>query len=158
MKEHLREYLEKNKINYVLHKHKAVFTVAESGKDENIMKIPGMHCKTLFLKDDLERFYLVGLPAYKRMDIKKVEKYFGLKKLRFGSKEELDKIKLEPGSVSIFGAIYSSEVILIIDKDVWDADIVGFHPNVNTETLEVKHEDLERYYNSLDNEKEIMKL
>ena len=155
----MKEYLEKNKINYVRHKHKAVFTVAESGKDENILKIPGLHCKTLFLKDDKGRVYLVGLPAHKRLDIKKLEKHLEVKKLRFGSAEELkEKTNLAPGSVSIFGAVYSAQVMLIIEKEVWDAEIVGFHPNVNTETLEIRHDDLERYYNSLNNRKEILEL
>ena len=48
--------------------------------------------------------------------------------------------------------------MLIIEKEVWDAEIVGFHPNVNTETLEIRHDDLERYYNSLNNRKEILEL
>src|SRR3989344_8760170 len=159
MEELLKEYLEKNKINYVRHKHKAVSTVAESGKDENILKIPGLHCKTLFLKDDKGGFYLVGLPAHKRLDIKKLEKHLEVKKLKFGSAEELkEKTNLAPGSVSIFGAVYSGDVALILDKEVWDAEIVGFHPNVNTETLEIKHVGLERYYNSLNNRKEILEL
>lgn len=158
MDEILKDYLSKHKISYNLHKHSAVFTVAESSKDEKIMKIPGLHCKTLFLKDDLGRFYLVGMPAHKRLDIKKLERHLGVKKLKFGSEEELKKINLIPGSVSIFGAIYSRDVVLIITKDVWDAEIVGFHPNVNTETLEITHENLERYYNSLDNQKEVIAL
>ena len=49
-------------------------------------------------------------------------------------------------------------VKLILDKEVWGADIVGFHPNVNTSTLEIKHEDLKKFYNSLDCEKEIVEL
>ncbi len=158
MEKELEQYLLKNKINYILHKHSAVFTVAESSKDEQIINIPGLHCKTLFLKDDLGRVYLVGMPAHKRLDVKKLEKHLSVKKLKFGSVDELkEKTALAPGSVSIFGAIYSRDVVLIIDREVWDAEIVGFHPNVNTETMEIKHRDLERYYNSLDN-KEIIAL
>ena len=40
-----------------------------------------------------------------------------MKKLKFGSVDELkEKTALAPGSVSIFGAIYSRDVVLIIDK------------------------------------------
>ena len=159
MDELLEEYLEKNRVNCILHRHTAVFTVAESSKNEEIRNIPGLHCKTLFLKDDKGRVYLVGLPAHKRLDIKKLEKHLEVKKLKFGSAEELkEKTNLAPGSVSIFGAVYSGDVALILDKEVWDAEIVGFHPNVNTETLEIKHVGLERYYNSLNNRKEILEL
>ena len=155
----LKEYLDKNSVNYVLHRHSAVFTVAESSGNEEINKIPGLRCKTLFLKDESGIFYLVGMPGAKRLDIKKLEKHLSVKKLRFASEEELEReIKLKAGSVSIFGAINSSSVMLIIDKDVWSAITVCFHPNINTETLEIKHENLERYYRSLVNRKEIIEL
>ncbi len=158
MDEKLRNYLERHNIGYVLHKHKAVFSVAESSKSDIIKKIPGLHCKTLFLKDDKGRYYLVGLRADKRLDIKNLERHLKVKKLKFGSEEELGKFNLKAGSVSIFGAIYSGDIVLIIDKEVWESDIVGFHPNVNTETLEIRHEDLARYFNSLPNKNEIIEL
>ena len=155
----LKGYLEKNGVNYILHKHSAVFTVSESDSNESIKKIPGLRCKTLFLKSEHDMFYLVGMPGKKRLDIKNLERHLGVKKLRFASEEELEReLKTRAGSVSIFGAINSSNVWLILDKEVWLADRVCFHPNINTETLELKHEDLERFYNSLDNRKEIVEL
>ena len=54
--------------------------------------------------------------------------------------------------------IYAKDVKLIIDKEVWDAPITGFHPNINTSTLEITHEDLEKFVNSLKSEKQIMEL
>ena len=42
----------------------------------------------------------------------------------------------------------------IIDEDIWNAEIVSFHPNINTETVELTHENLERFYNSLKMKKE----
>ena len=36
--------------------------------------------------------------------------------------------------------------------------IVGFHPNINTSTLELKHEDLKKFYDSLKAEKYILEL
>ena len=155
----LEKYLNENEIKYIEHRHKPVFSVEESrGLKKNV---PGLHCKTLFLKDDKGRFYLVGMPAEKMLDSKNFRKHFHVKKIRFGTPEELkEKVNLVPGSVSIFGAIYiqDNEVKLIIDKDVWESDKVGFHPNINTATLEVKHGDLERFYNSLKCDKEIVKL
>jgi len=35
---------------------------------------------------------------------------------------------------------------------------VGFHPNQNTSTLVLKHEDLKKFYDSLDNGKEIIEI
>lgn len=159
MDEILNKYLEKNKIEYIVHRHDAVFKVSESNLNKEIALIPGLRCKTLFLKDDKERFYLVGMPAEKRLDFKKLEKNAQVKKLRFGSEGDLWKhARLKAGSVSIFGAIHSIDIILILDKEVWNAGIVQFHPNINTETLEIVHPALERYFESLPNTKHIFEL
>ena len=155
----LKNYLEKAKVNYKLEKHPAFFTVEESKKYRSFTKLKGMHCKTLFLKDDNGRFYLVGMEADARLDIKKLQIHLGVKKLKFASSDELlRETTLKPGSVSIFGAIYSKNLKLIIGRRVWAASSVGFHPNINTETLELSHKDLENYYNSLENDKEIVSL
>ncbi len=153
----LKDYLEKNKISYVVHNHPAVFTVEESRSLKK--EIPGLHTKNLFLKDDKSRFYLVCMPAEKRLDIKLLRKYLQVNKLHFASPEELrSHLNLAPGSVSIFGMINAKSVKLVIDEDIWFADKVGFHPNVNTSTLEIKHADLERFYKSLKGDKEIIKI
>ena len=158
MDEKLSEYLKENSINFKEYLHKAVFTVAESSELKK--SIPGLHCKCLFLKDEFVKFYLVAMPAEKRLDISSLRKGLNLKKLHFASEEELfDNLGLKPGSVSIFGMINASDdVTLIIDKSVWSADAVGFHPNINTATLVISHANLERFYNSLNNDKGVMEL
>lgn len=115
----------------------------------------------LFLKDERGKFYLVGMKAEKRLDTKKLREHLKIKKLNFASPQELkEEVNLTPGSVSIFGAIYIKDkrVKLIIDEDVWSAPTVGFHPNINTSTLEINHENLEKYFESLKCEKEILRL
>ncbi len=159
MDEKIKAYFNKYKIEYEEHAHKAIFTVAES-KDLKKL-IPGLHCKCLFLKSDDGKFYLVGMPAEKRLNISSLRKLLKLKKLYFASEKELfDNLKIKPGSVSIFGLVNNLErdVTLIIDKEVWSADSVGFHPNVNTATLVLKHDDLERFYNSLIHNKIVLGL
>ncbi len=155
----LRDYLEKHSINYTEYPHKAVFRVSES---KTLKKdIPGLHCKCLFLKDNCDRFYLVAVPADKRLDISRLRKRLNLKKLHFASEFELlEKIGLKPGSVSIFGIINDKEnqINFILDGDVWSANAVGFHPNLNTSTLVLLHDDLERFYNSVKTNKRVMQL
>ncbi len=154
----LEEYFKKHDINYVKHEHPAVFTVEESKFLKS--KIPGMHCKSLFLKDEKRKFYLVCMNAFKRLNMKGLRKKMGLSgKLQFASPEELkEELNLTPGSVSIFGMIYAKKTKLIIDLEVWNADIVGFHPNINTSTWEIKHIDLEKFYNSIKAGREIINL
>jgi Ala-tRNA(Pro) deacylase len=155
----LKEYFKKYGIEYEEFKHKAVFTVEESRELKK--EIPGLHCKCLFLKTDRGGLYLIGMPAVKRMDMKSFRKKIGVRKLHFGSEEELfDKLGLKPGSVSIFGLINNrdKDVKLILDKDVFFSEKVGFHPNINTSTLVLKHKDLEKYFNSLKNNKDVFEL
>ncbi|MFH1290899.1 MAG: prolyl-tRNA synthetase associated domain-containing protein [Nanoarchaeota archaeon] len=159
MKQDLKDHLEKNNVSYEVHEHPAVFTVEDSKKLKN--EIPGLHCKCLFLKGNNQKFYLVAMPAEKRLEMKSLRKKLDVKKLHFSSSGELkERLNLTPGSVSIFGMIHAKpgEVVFIIDKEVWDAGVVGFHPNINTATLEISHENLERFLNSLDSDKKIMEL
>lgn len=155
----LESYLKNHKIEYKIHTHPPFFTVIESNKIE--IHIPGMHCKTLFVKDEKGNFYLIGMNADKRLNTKNLRGHLRVRKLHFASPLELDReLKVKPGSVSIFNLVNSTNknINLIIDAEVWQAKIVGFHPNTNTETLEIKHKDLERYYNSLSLKKEVLKL
>lgn len=152
----LETYLRKNNISFAEYKHPPVFTVEESKKLKQ--EIPGMHCKCLFLKDEKNNFYIVALPAEKRLDTKKIRTFMNLKKLNFGSPEELKLFHLEPGSVSIFGAIYSNDVCLIIDKEIFEASSAGFHPNINTSTLVLSNKELKRFYDSLKIKKYILAL
>lgn len=153
----LKSHLDKLGIKYKIHKHKATFTVAES---RDVKKnIPGRQTKCLFMKDENSQFYLIAIPAEKMLDKKEFRKKLGIKHLLFASPEELKaELNLTPGNVSIFGLINSRNVFLIMDKALWDSPIVCFHPNINTETLEIPHESLEIFYNSLKSKKEIIEL
>ena len=157
MDPHLAQYLEQHKISFILHTHPAVFTVAESS--ELKLHIPGLHTKNLFLFDEAKKTYLVCMNAHKRLDIRSLEKHLKVKKLRFGSSEQLkDELHLTPGSVSIFGMIYAKKTTLLLDQEVWDAPITGFHPNINTATLELSHAQLAQFYTSLSCNKEVILL
>lgn len=153
----LLSYLNKNGIEFQEFPHAAVFTVAESRKIKE--KIPGQHTKNLFLKDEKNNFYLVCLPALKRLDIKDLEKQLEIKHLAFGSPEELKQhLNLTPGSVSIFGLIHSADVFLILDKEVYGSGLSGHHPNINTATIVLSKANLEKYLSSLKSKKLILAL
>ncbi|MCX8158711.1 MAG: prolyl-tRNA synthetase associated domain-containing protein [Candidatus Pacearchaeota archaeon] len=148
MDENLKNYLTKYDIKYELYSHPPVFSVEESSKI--IKNIPGLRTKSLFLKDDKGKFYLVCMPGKKRLDIKSLKKRIASKKLQFASPEELkQQINLTPGSVSLFGMIYSSSVTLFIDKEVIESDLIGFHPNINTETIVLDNNNLKKFISSL---------
>ena len=146
MEESLYNWLKINEIDYLLHTHKPVFTVAEA--KEFTGHIPGLHCKNLFLVHSKDHtFFLVTLPAIKQVKILEISKILSLKKLSFAKADDLLKILgLEPGSVSPLGLLNDTQnsVTYLIDKDVWDADKVCFHPNINSETLEINKNDFHK--------------
>jgi len=175
----LKQYLEQHNIEYQSYNHPAVYTVEEAIKVKE--QIPAQHAKCLFLKsqgssknknlgtskvstqetlaDDKAKFYLVGMNAFKKLDIKLLKNKLSVKKLHFASPEELKQyLNLTPGSVSIFGMIHTTTVTFLLDQEVWDAEASGFHPNINTATLVINHENLEKFYNSLKAPKQIINL
>ena len=132
----LEAFLQQHGIAFTPYAHPAVFTVAEAAV--HCAHVPGMDCKNLFLRDKVsERFFLVTLPAEKRLDMKALAKTLGIKELRFGSEVELWQVfQIKPGAVSPLGLINDTQkqVTYIIDQEVWDVDERSFHPNRNTES------------------------
>lgn len=99
------QFLRDHNIAYIRHDHPAVYTCEDAEK--HCGDIPGMACKNLLLKDKKnERYFLVIMPANKRMDLKKFSEIAGTNKISFASDDALrEKLGLEPGSVSPFGLL-----------------------------------------------------
>ncbi len=137
----IEQYLTANQIKYVLYEHPAVYTCEEAEK--YCGDILGLPCKNLLLRDKKKRrYFLLIFPAKKRADLKKISETVG-EKVSFASPEQLkEKMGLEPGAVSPFGLVNDKnhEVEVYVDKEVYDAEIVSFHPNRNTASLELTGE------------------
>jgi Ala-tRNA(Pro) deacylase len=147
MIEVLKKWLSKHGIQYVLHKHPAVFTVPEA--KIHCGNIPGTHIKNLFLRNKkTDEFYLVTFPSEKRLDLKAFRKMVGAPNIRFASPEDLmDILGITPGAVSPLGLVNDTDhrSIFILDKELWNADTLCVHPNVNTETLQMKNEFFQKF-------------
>lgn len=146
----IKEYLKKLNINFIVHKHPPVYTTEQAEKYHK--EIKGIHSKNLFLKDrKSKKFYLLIIPTAKKLEIKQFENLVN-EKLKFANEIDLKEIlNLTPGAVSPFGLINDKDnkVIIVIDKEVWNSDYVSFHPNINTETLELTNQDFHKYIKSL---------
>lgn len=140
-------FFKKNKIQYKIHEHPPVFTCEEAEK--YIYGIPGIHAKNLVLLDKKkDRIFMVTLEGEKRLDLKWFRKFVKATKLSFAKEEILNEfLGLSGGSVSPFGLINdkNKKIIYYIDKDVYNSDIVNFHPNDNTASLELNKENFHRY-------------
>ena len=148
----IKQYLKELKIEFKTFSHPPIYTCEEADKYNKNIK--GIHSKNLFLKGRKSKnFYLIIIPAIKNLEIKKFEDILN-KKLKFANETDLKEIiNTTPGSVSPFALIFDNElrVQLIIDKEVWDSNFVSFHPNINTETLELTQQDFHKFINSLKN-------
>ena len=153
----IKEYLEKLKIKFEVFTHPPVYTCEEAEK--HTKNIKGIHSKNLFLKDKKsKKFYLVILPASEKIDLKKLGEKLN-NKLKFASESDLKQIlNLTAGSVSPLGLINDStnKVEVIIDAKVWNSKYVSFHPNINTETIELNKESFHKYIKSLKNNLKII--
>lgn len=141
------EALDRLAIPYVRHEHPPVATVEEAEK--HWAGLRGTHCKNLFLRNYKgNRHYLVIAPVTRGLDLRRLNAQLGEDRLSFASPERLKRwLGVEPGSVSPFGLINdeTQAVQVVCDRDLRSSAALGFHPNVNTATLEIAFADFERF-------------
>jgi Ala-tRNA(Pro) deacylase len=141
------EVLDELGIPYVRHEHPPVATVEEAEKHWGLLK--GTHCKNLFLRNYKgNRHYLVIAPVTRGIDLKRLNAELGEDRLSFASAERLKRwLGVEPGSVSPFGLINDEarHVQVVCDQALRASRALGFHPNVNTATLEIALADFEKF-------------
>ncbi|MEM6780481.1 MAG: prolyl-tRNA synthetase associated domain-containing protein [Pseudomonadota bacterium] len=133
-------------INYTRYDHEAVFTVAESEKLD--AEIPGVHCRNLFVRDKKKNMFLVVLPNEVEVDMKKLAPVIDAGRLSFGSADRLwENLGVRPGSVCPFAIIndIDKNVKIVLDKGMMEADIVNYHPLINTMTLGLSPSDLLKF-------------
>ncbi len=134
-------------IAYARHEHPPVFTVEDAVKYWT--ELQGTHCKNLFLRNKKgNRHYLVIAPTSRTIDLRRLNSLLDEDRLSFGSPERLQRcLGLEPGAVSPFGLINDreKEVRVIVDAELRDSRFLGFHPNVNTATLDIAFADFEKF-------------
>ena len=86
-------------------------------------------------------FRLFVLSAARRLDSSKVKQYFGVKRLRFATREELLELTgLEPGSIPPFGSpIFDME--LFVDSSITDNERIAFNAGSLTDSIIMKVKD-----------------
>ena len=108
--------------------------------------------KNLFLHDKKKknRLWLVVAAHDTAVDMKQLTKSLGVGSgnLRQGDAEKLEGILgVQGGSVNLFSIVndVDNAVTLVVDQRLWnDFDYVGFHPMVNTATVAISREDMQK--------------
>jgi len=130
--------------------HPPLFTVEEGRAFWH--KIPGLHCKNLFLKDKKDKIWLVLMPGDKRADINRLEKQIGSARLSFGKPELLMEVMgLTPGSVTPFGLLNDTQkrITVVLDGALVRSESVNFHPLHNAASTTIRTEDLVKFIKTL---------
>lgn len=145
-RDRLLAWMAANGVEQTTHDHPAVFRVDEGLELKAAM--PGAHTKNLFLKDKKGRLWLISARQDTVVDLKRAPKIIGSDRLSFGNEGLLyETLGLTPGSVTALGLINDPDqrVTFILDKALWDADIVNFHPLTNTATTALAQADFRRF-------------
>lgn len=141
------EFLDAHGIAYARCDHPAVFTVAEVKL--LVPPLDGVHTKNLFLRDKKgRRHVLVVVGSDTQVDIKALSGLLGLDHLSFGSAERLKKyLGIDPGAVSLLALLNDAtgDVGVFVDRRLWSAAALQCHPLVNTTTLVIAREGIERF-------------
>ncbi len=142
----LLAWMADHEIAQTTHDHPAVFRVEEGL--ELKAALPGAHTKNLFLKDKKGRLWLISARQDTVIDLKRADKWIGSARLSFGNEALLyETLGVRPGSVTALGLINDPDqrVSFVLDKALWDAEIVNFHPLTNTATTALAQADFRRF-------------
>lgn len=130
--------------------HPPMFTV-EDGRDWHD-KIPGLHCKNLFIKDKKGGIWLVVMPGDKRADLNRLEKQLGAPRFSFGKPDLLLEILgVTPGSVTPYALINDKDkrVTVVLDDEMLRSNTVNFHPLHNAASTTMTSVDLVKFIEHL---------
>ena len=133
--------------------HEAVFRVEEGL--ELKAALPGAHTKNLFLKDKKARLWLISARQDTVIDLKAAPRIIGSDRLSFGNETLMwDTLGVRPGSVTALGLVNDVDrrVTFVLDRRLWEADVVNFHPLTNTATTALTQAAFRQFLTAIDRE------
>ena len=142
----LFKILDSLQISYELYHHDPIFTVEEGLHLK--AKIPGTHCRNLFLKDKKGKMFLITAANETKIDLKSLPEQLNCGRLSFASKDRLmQHLGIYPGAVTPFTAINDTDhaVQMILDKTMMEAEIMNVHPLDNAMTIGFAPDDLLKF-------------
>ena len=140
-------FLDAHAVSYARVDHPAVFTVEESKR--LVPPLAGTPTKNLFLRDEKgRRHFLVIVGHDTQVDLRALAPVLHASKLSLGSPERLTaRLGVEPGSVSLLALVNDPQhqVEVFFDRALWQTDALHAHPLVNTATLAIPRDGVERF-------------
>ena len=121
------------------HWHASARSVADPGR--LWADVPGILCKSLFLRDARRTLWLLVAPAEKRIDLKSLATAVGSARLHFASSDLLQEVLgVQPGVVTPFALLNDEQslVTMILDEVILAEPRVKFHPLVDNGTTTMR--------------------
>jgi Ala-tRNA(Pro) deacylase len=140
----LKDYLEKNQVQYEVGYHERVYTSQEIAAT---MHVSGKElAKVVMVKADGKMVMLV-LPASYRVETGKLKSVLQCKRLGIAKEKEFEEIfpDCEVGAMPPFGNLYNLEVW--IDQVLTRDESIVFQAGSHVETLKIKYNDYVRLVN-----------
>lgn len=136
--EQIKKILNEKNIRYNLSEHEEVRTSEDAARVRGVDLKTGAKAMVLKSKDN---YFLVVLPADKRIDWKKVKQVLEVKEIRFATEEEAEKVTgVKMGSVPPFGNILGLKTYF--DKGFLSLDLVNFNPGSKGHSVQMSAKDL----------------
>ncbi len=135
----IKELLDRNGVTYETTEHAPVYTSEQAAEVRGVELKTGV--KALVLKTDEGSFIMGLIAADKKIDLKKLAKIAGTKKLRLASPQEVLKITgCEVGAVHPFGNLHRLPTYL--DRSTLENNMVNFNAGLHTVSIHMKAKDL----------------
>jgi len=137
----IKELLDRNDILYQVSEHEQVYTSEQAAKVRRLDLKTGV--KALVLKTNEGKFIVGLVAADRRVDLKKLAKIVGTKRLQLASPQEVLKTTgCEIGSVHPFGNLHNLQTYL--DVSILENNQVNFNAGLHTVSIQMKTVDLVR--------------
>ncbi|MDV9033398.1 YbaK/EbsC family protein [Pseudomonas sp. RAC1] len=131
--------------------HEKIYNMAESGQLK--MRLRGMRCKNLLLRDKKRGLYLVVTTADKAVDLSRLSGVLGCSRLSLASTEQLfDVLKVVPGALSPLALVndVDREITLVLDQALEGVPLYLFHPLDNGVSVQLSRQQLQQFLEKVD--------
>lgn len=140
------DLLDALEIRYTRRAHPPVYTVEQARRYD---PPGGLHVKNLFLRNKKgDRHFLAIFEQSVALDLNELGAHLGVGRLGMASEQRLARLMgITPGAVGPFGLIHDREhaVEVLLDARLRGAASIGFHPNLNTATLDLSVDGLLKF-------------
>ncbi len=138
--EKIKQLLDAQKVQYTLTEHEPVRTSIEAAQIRGVDLSTG--AKAMVVKAN-NQYYLIVIPADRKIDWKLVKSLLNTKEIRFATEEEAEQVtQVKMGSVPPFGNILGLPTYF--DQLIRDKETVHFNPGSLRHSIGMKAADLIR--------------